>query len=159
MLDVSENIDQPIEDLEDEVESKPVYFSVFLNSINKTKQNLMRSGEMDPILAEKEFKGLVYVLNRVLGYFPQNIFAVQEMNTNQNLDAKMKYEFYLHSIEKNYRFAKGIKMESPEHLGLVKRYFNFSNKKARAALDILSPDDILFIQARLDEGGLTKKRK
>ncbi len=160
MLNPSKTIEQPLDDPEEEQEeSKPAYFSVFLNSINKTKANLMRNGTMDPILAEKEFGKLVYVINRVIGYFPQNIFAVQEMNVNQNLDPKMKFEFYLAAIEKNFRFAKGIKVEDPEHLGLVKKFFNFSDKKAKIALDILSLNDIEYIKMRMNMGGITKKKK
>lgn len=160
MLNASDKIISPIEDSPEELdEPKHNFLSEFLGSINRYKRNMMRSQDIDPDLAEREYKKLAYVINRVYGYFPESIFPAQEMNKRSKLDGKMQYDFYFHRIDKNSRFAKGIKMDNPTHLGLVKRFFNFSDKKAREALTILSPDEILFIQARLNEGGLVRKKK
>lgn len=119
----------------------------------------MEDPELDPKLVEKEYKGLAYVINRVLGYFPDTIFFAQEMNMRSSLDGKMQYLFYLNGVSKRARFAKGIKVENPQHLEIVKEYYRYSTKKARKALEILSEDDIKYIQARLYQGGLVKKKK
>jgi hypothetical protein len=128
----------------------------FLNSINRNKNNLMEDPELDPKLVEKEYKGLAYVINRVLGYFPDTIFFAQEMNMRSSLDGKPQYLFYLNAISKRSRFAKGIKTENPEHLEIVKEYYGYSSKKARKALEILTEDDIKYIQARMNKGGLAR---
>jgi hypothetical protein len=52
-----------------------------------------------------------------------------------------------------------MKADNPEHLEIVKKYYDYSTKKARKALEILSPEDIKYIKTRLNIGGLGKKKK
>ncbi len=130
----------------------------FLNSINRNKNNLMNSPDVDPEQSEKDYKKLAYIINRVLSYFPDTVFYAQEMNMRSTLDGRPQYEFYLHGVPKKSRFGKGIKTENPEHLEIVKEYYGYSAKKARTALEILSPEDVEYIKARLHKGGLAKKK-
>ena len=130
----------------------------FLNSINRNKNNLLKSPDLDPELAERDYKKLAYIINRCLSYFPDTVFHAQEMNKRSLLDGLPQYLFYLHSIPKKSRFAKGMKAENPEHLEIVKEYYGYSTKKARKALEILSEEDIEYIKARLTKGGLVKRK-
>jgi hypothetical protein len=129
-----------------------------LNSIHKNKKDLFLDPEADPILAEKDYKKLAFVVNRCLSYFPDTIFYAQEMNKRSSLDGKPQYEFYLHGVPARNRFARGMKAENPEHLEIVKEYYGYNTKKARKALQILSPEDIDYIKARLYKGGVGKKK-
>jgi Bacteriophage clamp loader A subunit len=131
----------------------------FLKSINNNKNDLLEDPALDPKLVEKQYKGLAYVINRIVGYFPDTIFHAQEMNMRSTLDGKMQYLYYLHSLPKRSRWAKGIKAENPQHLEIVKEYYNYSTRKARQALEILSEENLKYIQARLYQGGLVKKKK
>jgi Bacteriophage clamp loader A subunit len=131
----------------------------FLNSINKNKKDLINDPESDPIVVEKEYKKLSFVINRCLSYFPDTVFYAQEMNMRSHLDGKPQYEFYLHGVSPKSRWSKGIKIENPDDLEVVKEYYGYSSKKAREALKILSPEDIEYIQARLFRGGVGKKKK
>lgn len=130
----------------------------FLNSINKNKKDLIHDPESDPIVVEKEYKKLSYVINRCMGYFPDTIFYAQEMNMRSNLDGKPQYEFYLHGVSPRSRWSKGIKVENPDDLEVVKEYYGYSSKKAREALKILSPENVAYIKERLNKGGIKKKK-
>jgi len=133
-------------------------FSAFLNSINKTKVNLFELEENDPEQVEKDYKGLTYVINRVFSYFPDCIQHAQELNMRSKLDPKLQYDYYLNAIPKKSRFEKGIKLEKPENLDVVKEYYGYSSKKARKALEIVNESDIEYLKARLETGGLKKKK-
>ena len=131
-------------------------FGQFLNSINRNKNDLFKDPENDPQQVEKDYKGLAFVINRCLAYFPDTIFYAQEMNQRSELDGKPQYEFYLHGISKRSRFAKGMKFVKPDDLDIVKEYYSYSTKKAREALEILTPEDVEYIRARLLKGGKKK---
>jgi hypothetical protein len=94
-----------------------------------------------------------------LSYHADAIFHAQAMNMASALDGRLQYEYYLHALSKRSRFAKWIKVENPEHLDIVKKFYKFSNKKARRALEILTEEDIQYIKDRQFEGGLTRKKK
>ena len=129
-----------------------------LNSIHHVKNDLFQEEGSDPQLVEKEYKKLAFVVNRCLSYFIDTVFHAQEMNQRSSLDGKPQYQFHLHAIKKGKRFSRGMKIENPENLKIVKEYYNFSDKKARKALQILSPEDIGFIKARMYQGGIGKKK-
>lgn len=131
----------------------------WLNSINKSKTDLIKDPDGDPIASEKEYKKLAYIINRCYSYFPDTIFYAQEMNMRTHLDGKPQYEFYLHGLKPDKRFSKWFKAENPEHLEIVKEYYQYNTKKAREALKILTIDDIEYIKARLFRGGVGKKKK
>jgi hypothetical protein len=133
-------------------------FFRFLDSINKTKKNLLEDPESDPQVTEKEYKKFAYVINRIFSRFPDTLYYAQAMNQRSSLDGAPQYLFYLHGVSKRPRYAKGAKDEKPENLDLVKEYYSYSDKKAREALKILTEKDLLYIAARLYQGGI-KKRK
>jgi len=128
-----------------------------LNSIHRFKNNLFDEPDSDPQIVEKEYKQLAYIVNRCLSYFPDTIFYSQEMNMRTLLDGKPQYLFYLYGISKKPRFAKGMKVEKPENLEIIKEYYGYNTKKACKALEVLSPENIEYIKARLYQGGIKKK--
>ncbi len=131
--------------------------SDWLNSINKTKKNLMLDG--DPETMEKSYKGLAYVIRKIFSYFPDSLFQAQEMNKySAVLDGRLQYEYFLHAIPKKSRFAKGIKVVNPDDLDVVKKYYNYSNQKARESLDILTPEQIRYMKDRIETGGIKKNK-
>jgi hypothetical protein len=74
-----------------------------------------------------------------------------------SLDGKPQYLFYLNGVPKRNRFARGMKVENQEHLKIVKEYYKYNSKKARKALEILTEEDIQYIQKKLYRGGFKKK--
>ena len=94
-----------------------------------------------------------FIINRCLSFFPDTIIQSNEMNKNCQLDKKMQFDFLKGCIRKSKRFSPWIKENLPENIDLVKEYFNYGNKKAKEALEILSDKDLEQIKIKLSKGG------
>ncbi len=109
----------------------------YLNAVNHTKVPLLDTDD------ESIEKGYVpFVMNRCLSYFPDTIFYVNEMNIRPDTSKKMQFDFYLHSLRKRKRFSKWLKRENPDDLQAVMDYFQYSEAKAREALNVLPKETV-----------------
>ena len=124
----------------------------FLNSINYTKDNIFLE---DPEYAEKAYPA--FVVNRCLSYFPDTIFHANEMNKLSGLNNQIQYDYYRLSLRKRKRFSKWLKEEKEEDLETIKKFYNYSNQKAKDVLRILSKEDLLEIKEKLSTGGVKNK--
>lgn len=125
----------------------------FLNSINSTKENLIRNGEAE----ESEYKP--FLTNRALSYHVDSIFEANDMNERAHLPNICQYEYLLNSLPKKKRFAKWIKPSKDVDAEAVMEYFGYSLSKAAAALKILSKEDIAMIHDKLDNGGVKNDKR
>jgi hypothetical protein len=112
----------------------------YLNAVNHTKVPLL---DTDDDSIEKGYTP--FVVNRCLSYFPDTIFYVNEMNTRPDTSKKMQFDFYLHSLRKRKRFSKWLKRENPVDLQAVMDYFEYSEAKAREALNVLPIETVAKI--------------
>ena len=119
----------------------------WLNSINQTKKNLI---DEDPSL-EKEYSP--YVINRCLSGHIDCIMFVNEMNKYHFLPKKIQYDFLLNSLRTKKRFAPWLRKDTIKDLDNVKRYYGYSDEKAKQALRILSKKQLNFIQSKFETGG------
>jgi len=119
----------------------------WLNSINQTKKNLI---DEDPYL-EKEYSP--YVINRCLSGHLDCIMFVNEMNKYHFLPKKIQYDFLLNSLRTKKRFAPWLRKDTIKDLDNVKRYYGYSDEKAKQALRILSKKQLNFIQSKFETGG------
>lgn len=125
----------------------------FLNSINDTKENLIRNGEME----ESEYKP--FLTNRALSYHVDSIFEANDMNERAHLPLICQYEYFINTLPKKKRFAKWVKPSKDVDAEAVMEYFGYSLSKALAALKILSKDDIAMIHDKLDNGGVKNDKR
>ena len=100
----------------------------YLKAINTTKEPLMDS---DDQFIERDY----------------------EMNVRSSVDKKMQFDFLSSTIRKGRRYSPWIKETLPDDIEIVKEYFNYSNKKAKEALDVLTDGDIVNIKNKLSKGG------
>ena len=119
----------------------------WLNSINQTKKNLI---DEDPSL-EKEYPP--YIINRCLSGHLDCILFVNEMNQHHSLDKKMQYDFFLNTLRAKKRFSPWLRQDKIKDLDLVKRYYGYSNEKAKQALRILTKEQLNFIKSKFETGG------
>ena len=119
----------------------------WLNSINLTKKNLI---DEDPSL-EKEYPP--YIINRCLSGHLDCIMFTNEMNQYHFLDKKMQYDFLLNTLRSKKRFSPWLRKEEIKDLDLVKRYYGYSNEKAKQALRILTKEQLNFIKSKFETGG------
>jgi hypothetical protein len=71
----------------------------------------------------------------------------------------LQFDFLINTIRPKKRFSRWIKPEDEKYLSLVKEYYGYNNQKARDALAILSSQQIMDIQNRLDKGGVMDGRR
>jgi hypothetical protein len=119
----------------------------WMNSINFTKENLMKEDET----SKKEY--VPYIINKCLSGYIDCILYVNEMNLHHSLDKDMQYSFYLNSLRKKKRFTPWIRKDKINDLECIKKYYSYSNEKASQALKILTTEQIKFIKQRLETGG------
>ena len=118
----------------------------FLNSINYTKEDVIVDD-----MTEKSYNG--FMINRSLSYFPDTVQFANVMNQYHHLDNKLQYHFLINIIRKRKRFSKWYKPETESDIEVIKKYFSYSNEKARQVLSLLSPDQINIIRQKVDQGG------
>lgn len=122
----------------------------YLNTINVTKENMMR-GSNDDAMAEKDY--VPFMINRGLSYFQDTIALANEMNIHHELDKKLQYEFLINIVRKRKRFSKWYKKEDDSDIEVVMEYYGYSHERASQALTILSQDQLKIIKSRLEKGG------
>ena len=115
----------------------------WLNSINQTKKNLI---DEDPSV-EKSYPP--YIINRCLSGHLDAVMFANEMNMYSFLPKKMQYDFFINTLRTKKRFSPWIRKDLVDNLDCVKRYYGYSNEKARQALKILSKEQLDFIKSNL----------
>jgi len=119
----------------------------WLNSINQTKKNLI---DEDPSL-EKEYSP--YIINRIFSGHLDAIMFANEMNQYHFLPKKLQYDFFLNTLRSKKRFSPWLRKDEIKDLELVKRYYCYSNEKAKQALRILTKEQLNFIRSKFEIGG------
>ena len=120
----------------------------YLNSINFTKKDLMKSEDKEWI---KKYPA--FIINKILSGISDTIMLVNEVNRNHFLDKDMQYSFLLNSIRSKKRFSPFLRASKLKDIDLVKEYYGYSNEKAKTVLDILTKDQLKLIKEKLYKGG------
>jgi hypothetical protein len=120
-------------------------FKDIIPSILQTKKPVLDN--------EKDY--VPFIVNKTLSHHYDCIFYANQMNIHCQIDRKMQYDLLLNTIRPYKRpYQKWQKREEVENLDAVKEFFNFSNEKAKAALCILTDDQISEIKKELNKGGV-----
>jgi hypothetical protein len=101
---------------------------------------------MDGEDEEWERKYVPFIVNKCVGAFPDTIMLVNEINQLPNLDKKLQFHFLINSLRPRKRFTPWLKATKLENLEYVKEFYGYNNVKAKAALDILSDDQLATIK-------------
>ena len=117
------------------------------NSINQTKKNLI---DEDPSL-EKGYSP--YIINRIFSGHLDSIMFANEMNRYHFLPKKIQYDFMLNTLRVKKRFSPWLKKDTIKDLEIVKRYYGYSDEKAKQTLRILNKEQLNFIKSKFETGG------
>jgi len=118
----------------------------YLTAINDTKKDIM----VDDI-AEKGYNA--FMVNRGLSYFNDTVLFANEMNMKAHLDNRLQFDFLINIVRRRKRFSKWMKPETASDVEVVKEYYGYSNQKARQALTLLTPEQIIDIKKKVYKGG------
>jgi hypothetical protein len=86
------------------------------------------------------------------------VLYANALNEFHQLDNDLQYSFYLNSLRKKRRFSPWQRKDKIDNLDLIKKYFKYSDEKARDALRILTNDQIELIKLKMNTGGKTNGR-
>lgn len=120
----------------------------YLKAINNSKEPLMDSEDQ---FIERDY--VPFIVNRCLSFFPDTILQANEINIRCQSDKKMQFDFLRTTIRKSNRYSPWLKETLPEDIDTIKEYFNFNNRKAKEALEVLSSEQIQLIKNKLSKGG------
>ena len=129
----------------------------YLTAINKTKQNLMRENDLDDPQIVSAYPA--FFIRRLLSYHEDAILSANIMNQLPGLDNQLQFEFFLHQLPAQKRYAPMYKSPESDNVELVKRYYNYSDEKAIAVLDFHTEQDFIEMRQHFSEGGVVKKPK
>lgn len=119
----------------------------YVNSILHDKKNLI----VDEI-TEKAYSP--FLTNRSLSYHKDTIFYAQDMNTNHHLDKKLQFDYLINNIRSFKRKnTKWSKRKEDKDIDAIKEFYGYNYLKAKAALSILSQDQLKDIKKSLEKGG------
>ena len=119
----------------------------WLNSINFNKENLIKE---NPDIV-KQYPP--YIINRCLSGHIDTLMFANEMNKYHFLPKKLQYDFLINIVRKKKRFSPWLRQDKIKDLDYVKRYYGYSNEKAKQALKILTQEQLNFIKSKFDTGG------
>ncbi len=118
----------------------------FLNEINFGKKDII----VDDI-TEKQYNS--FMVNRGLSYFKDTAVIANEMNINHHLDNRLQFDFLINMIRKKKRFSKWNKPQIIDDLDVIKEYYGYSNKQAKAVHNLLSSEQIGELRKKVYKGG------
>lgn len=96
-----------------------------------------------------------FIVNKAMSGYLDCIMYAKEINLYPDLNSRMNYDFYYHSIKKAKRYAEWYK-NNDETIQELVEYFNISKSKALEIIDILTDDDLKNIKKSLTYG-ITEK--
>ena len=117
-----------------------------IKSISSTKKDILEN--------EKDYNA--FMVNRGLSYFPDTVIYANEMNKFHHLDSRLQYSFLINIVRKRNRFSKWNKSIESENINAIKRYYDYSNEKARDVLPLLSNENLKTIRGRINHGGIQR---
>jgi len=120
----------------------------YLKAINQTKEPLMDTADE---MWEKKYPA--FVVNRCVYPFSDTILLVNEMNIYNGLDNKLQFQFLLNSIRSRKRFAPWLKTSKIKNLETIKKYFGYSDQRAKEVLNVLTDENISYMKTKLEKGG------
>ena len=118
----------------------------FLNEINFGKKDII----VDDI-TEKQYNS--FMVNRGLSYFKDTAVIANEMNINHHLDNRLQFDFLINMIRKKKRFSKWNIPQIIDDLDVIKEYYGYSNKQAKAVHNLLSSEQIGELRKKVYKGG------
>ena len=120
----------------------------YLKAINHTKEPLMDTTDE---MWEKKYPA--FIVNRCVYPFSDTILLVNEMNIYNGLDNKLQFHFLLNSTRARKRFSPWLKTSKIKNLETIKEYFGYSDQRAKEVLNVLTDEDISYMETKLDKGG------
>lgn len=119
----------------------------FVNAISYTKEDLFIDKNNIPAYNS-------FMVNRGLSYFPDTVYAANEMNVNYNMDKDMQFNFLLNIVSKRKRFSKWeAKNKILKEVEALSMLLNCSIRKAEEYITLLNDNQLKLLLQSTNKGG------
>lgn len=130
----------------------PDLFKDWVQSISEKTQDVYRDSGVRVDELDSEYPA--FMINLALSQYQDTILAANMMNVRADyLTPKMQYDFLMNAVPKKRRFSKWAKGAKDARIELIKETFNYSQKKAEIASDLITDSDFEKIKEYMDQGG------
>lgn len=126
--------------------------SDYMNSINRSKKNIIR-GHESQAAAVKAYPA--FVVARSLSYH-QELIPLVELANMYGMGPQEQYEFFLGTIPAKQRWAKWVKPPKDDVVKKLVQIQGISYDKARELVRILNDDQLAELTKEPDYGGIVK---
>jgi hypothetical protein len=130
---------------------------------NKTIFDVIKNLSFDKNIHTKEEDLKLYesfVINKSFSLYQDTIFYANEMNINNQLPDKMKYDYYMSSIRKRKRWTPWPKKNlDNEIIDLISKAYNVNFKNAISINKLLTPEQIEVIKLKYREDNKNNDKK
>lgn len=123
----------------------------FIADLSHKKEYLFKSA--DPQL-EKEYNS--FLTNKNFSHFPDTVLLSNDLNKAYNLDNKLQFDYYFYSIRKRYRKSEWYKKTDTEDIKIIKKKYNYNQKRAEEVLPLITKPDLDKLKQSLFIGGSKK---
>lgn len=127
----------------------------YLDSIIKTKNNMMRGSENDALAEELYNK---WIINSGLSMSYDTILLANLMNINHHLPNRAQYEFLLAACPKKKRITWAKKPESNDTVEMIQNYYKCNAKIAREYMKLLTPEQLADMEKEMFTGGIVRSK-
>ena len=98
-----------------------------------------------------------FIVTRYFSFFPDTLYFANEMNMNTDLREKDQYSFFINTIRPRKRYHKWLKKDNDEAYNMVRKHYGYNDRKAKAALKVLSKDQLnTIIKIEKEKEGVLK---
>ena len=90
-----------------------------------------------------------YIINQLLSQYSDSLLHVNEMNSRPSFDDKLQYDYLFHSLRQGDRNIQRWMVPetfNQNNLELVKQYYGYSTEKAQSALEILTDEQLDYVE-------------
>lgn len=122
-------------------------FKEWLPSITEKKGYYMDGQE------GTEAKYPSFMINRALSQYEDCVLMANMMNHLSILDAKLQYDFLVHTVAPKRRFSKWAKATKSDDILTISKAYNISCKKAEEVMALFSAEEMDALRESIATGG------
>lgn len=100
-----------------------------------------------------------FILNRGLSYHEDCVLAAAVLNERPWLAKKLQALYLINTLRPRKRYSKWLKATISDDAKVIAEYYGVSLRVARDLVSLHSSETLTTMLARLDKGGLKRKRE
>lgn len=109
--------------------------------------NALGHSKVDILTEENKSVYSPYFINKAFSQHPDTVFHANEMNMRAHIPIDCQYKYFMNMVRPKKRFGKWPKPVKDDNFEIVKKYYNYNNKKTKEAMLLLTAEQIETIKS------------